>query len=248
MIDHYSDNAMADRNFGYAIPIGPLKFTASEKAALTAFLKTLTDRTFLSDAKFANPMRSSVIRAVAASTIIDAPIPRVPKPDFRRNWIHQGPVMDRLLWFDANGDKRIARDELPERMEGLIARGDTNQDGALTTDELPGLVRARMTLRAQSRLVAHKRATLVEVIADLKLPAETNQRALAILNAAPNVTNLSLGNKGSLSDLYADLRGVLNDEDYENFVAAAGRAVASPFMAIDGNVSGISGNAPPPVQ
>jgi hypothetical protein len=32
-----------------------LEFTASEKAALIAFLKTLTDRTFLSDAKFANP-------------------------------------------------------------------------------------------------------------------------------------------------------------------------------------------------
>jgi len=35
--------------------VGPLRFTASEKAALVAFLKTLTDRTFLSDPKFSNP-------------------------------------------------------------------------------------------------------------------------------------------------------------------------------------------------
>jgi cytochrome c peroxidase len=55
LIDHYSENAILDPNVGYMIPVGPLKFTASEKGALTAFLKTLTDRTFLSDPKFANP-------------------------------------------------------------------------------------------------------------------------------------------------------------------------------------------------
>ena len=55
LIDHYSDNAISDPNLGYVIPVGPLKFTASEKAALVAFLKTLTDRTFLTDPKFSNP-------------------------------------------------------------------------------------------------------------------------------------------------------------------------------------------------
>jgi cytochrome c peroxidase len=55
VIDHYSENAIVDPNLGYFVPVGPLKFTGSEKAALVAFLKTLTDRTFLSDAKFANP-------------------------------------------------------------------------------------------------------------------------------------------------------------------------------------------------
>jgi cytochrome c peroxidase len=55
LIDHYSENAIVDPNLGYVMPVGPLKFTASEKAALAAFLKTLTDRTFLSDPRFANP-------------------------------------------------------------------------------------------------------------------------------------------------------------------------------------------------
>jgi cytochrome c peroxidase len=55
LIDHYSENAIVDPNLGYVIPVGPLNFTSSEKAALTAFLKTLTDRRFLSDPKFANP-------------------------------------------------------------------------------------------------------------------------------------------------------------------------------------------------
>jgi cytochrome c peroxidase len=55
LIDHYSDNAISDPNLGYLIPVGPLRFTASEKGALIAFLKTLTDRSFLSDPKFSNP-------------------------------------------------------------------------------------------------------------------------------------------------------------------------------------------------
>ena len=57
LIDHYSDNAIFDPNVGYMIPVGPLKFTGSEKAALIAFLKTLTDQRFLTDPKFSDPWR-----------------------------------------------------------------------------------------------------------------------------------------------------------------------------------------------
>jgi cytochrome c peroxidase len=55
LIDHYSDNAILDPNVGYMIPVGPLTFRASEKAALIAFLKTLTDRTFLTDPRYSSP-------------------------------------------------------------------------------------------------------------------------------------------------------------------------------------------------
>jgi cytochrome c peroxidase len=55
LIDHYSDNAISDPNLGYVIPVGPLSFTTSEKAALIAFLKTLTDQKFLTDPRFSNP-------------------------------------------------------------------------------------------------------------------------------------------------------------------------------------------------
>ena len=53
LIDHYSDNAILDPNLGYMAR--PLTFTASEKTALIAFLKTLTDRAFLTDPRFSNP-------------------------------------------------------------------------------------------------------------------------------------------------------------------------------------------------
>ena len=55
LIDHYSDNPILDPNVGYIVPVGPLTFTASEKAALIAFLNTLTDRRFLADPRFSNP-------------------------------------------------------------------------------------------------------------------------------------------------------------------------------------------------
>jgi cytochrome c peroxidase len=66
LIDHYSDNRISDPNLGYVIPVGPLKFTASEKAALIAFLKTLTDRTFLTDSRaYARFLSLPVIRGLA---------------------------------------------------------------------------------------------------------------------------------------------------------------------------------------
>jgi hypothetical protein len=56
LIDHYSANAIRDPNLSYySILVGPLKFTTSEKAAIIAFLKTLTDRTMLKDPKLSNP-------------------------------------------------------------------------------------------------------------------------------------------------------------------------------------------------
>ena len=49
-------------------------------------------------------------------------------------------VRERLLSFDADKDLRLSRDELPERMQGLIARGDKNANGALDFDEIHALI------------------------------------------------------------------------------------------------------------
>lgn len=53
VIDHYSSGGKKHPNRD--VRIQPLNFTASEKAALVAFLRTLTDRIFLEDPKFSDP-------------------------------------------------------------------------------------------------------------------------------------------------------------------------------------------------
>lgn len=51
-------------------------------------------------------------------------------------------VVDTYMAFDKNGDGVLTKDELPERMQGLLARGDANQDGKLTREELTKLAGA----------------------------------------------------------------------------------------------------------
>ncbi len=41
-----------------------------------------------------------------------------------------------LMAFDKNGDGKLTRDEVPERMQGLFDRADADKDGVLTTDEI----------------------------------------------------------------------------------------------------------------
>ena len=41
-----------------------------------------------------------------------------------------------LKTLDKNKDGKLSKDELPERMQGIIARADTNKDGKLSKDEL----------------------------------------------------------------------------------------------------------------
>lgn len=44
-----------------------------------------------------------------------------------------------LLGFDKNGDGKLSKDELPERMQGMFARGDVNKDGFLSKEEIEKL-------------------------------------------------------------------------------------------------------------
>jgi cytochrome c peroxidase len=55
VLEHYSSGGKSHPNKD--VRVQPMHFTPSEKAALVAFLKTLTDRHFLDDPKFSDPFK-----------------------------------------------------------------------------------------------------------------------------------------------------------------------------------------------
>lgn len=48
-----------------------------------------------------------------------------------------------MMGFDRNGDGRLDRSEVPERMQGMFDRADANRDGYLTPEEIRTLARAQ---------------------------------------------------------------------------------------------------------
>ena len=47
-----------------------------------------------------------------------------------------GEFLDRVMSFDEDKDGKLSRKEIPERMQRMLDRGDTNKDGALDREEL----------------------------------------------------------------------------------------------------------------
>jgi len=145
-------------------------------------------------------------------------------------------VIERLASFDADADRRLSRDEFPERMQGLVARGDRNADGALDIDEIRALLNAasgptRVSFRSQPA------EGLPGVIRDLKLAPEKHQRALVIVG--PHRPPRSADDPASTA-LLEEMKALLDDQEYESFLAAATRLSRSAerFRTVIGGVVG----------
>jgi hypothetical protein len=146
-------------------------------------------------------------------------------------------VIERLTSFDANKDRLISRDELPERMQELVARGDTNADSVLDSDEIRALVKTAAFERRSVSFRAQVSDGLTGVISDLKLAPEKHTRALALVSAHQLPANVK---EPESTDLYKELKALLDAEEYENFVAAAARLSRNPqFRTIGGTVGGV---------
>jgi hypothetical protein len=81
--------------------------------------------------------------------------------------------------------------------------------------------RVRLSFRSQST------EGLPGVIKDLKLPPANHAEALVIVSAHKLPRNV---NEPTSSDLYGQMRALLDDEEYENFVATAARLSRSPQL------------------
>ncbi len=139
-------------------------------------------------------------------------------------------VVDRLLSFDADGDRRVTVDELPERMQALFAGVDANGDGFVTGVEAAAAAvdRRRAFAGSQTLPLRAVKPSLAEVVADLKLPQATHDRAMALVRRYQAPRNVNDPDGIDAPTLHAAMWTLLGEEDYENFAAAANRAGVRP--------------------
>jgi len=141
--------------------------------------------------------------------------------------------------FDVNADGRTSRDELPERMQELVERGDKNADSALDWDEVSALVKAASSAGSRVSFRSQSSEGLQGVIRDLKLPPEKHLRALAIVGPHKPPRNVD---DAASSVFLGEMKALLDAEEYENFVAAATRLTRSAdfrFRFVNGVVGGV---------
>jgi hypothetical protein len=194
VVEHYSRSFHRHPNLD--IRMFPLNFTVSEKTALVAFLRTLTDRAFLTDPRFSDPFDPPVrspppVAPLAAASHTKAPLP--PRGDVEA-------VTARVMAFDADRDARVSSVELPHRMQDIVKRGDRNGDALLDREEVRTIVSSSVVIGSgigipplrpldvprDVRITVRipKDPGLAGLIDDLKLPPDRRARAIAALAQA----------------------------------------------------------------
>jgi len=140
------------------------------------------------------------------------------------NRVNPADVIQRLLSLDKDGDGRISRAEFPERMQALVQRADSDNDGVVTKDEVEKLVRLVASARPNPQLPPKKAATMADIVNDLRLPQPKHDLAMELAQRyREGVRNVNNSRELNLPELQRRMRELLDDEEYDNFVAAADR-------------------------
>jgi hypothetical protein len=111
-----------------------------------------------------------------------------------RSAVTEAAVVDRVIAFDRDGDGRVDRSELIDRMQHLVSRGDADGDGALDAPEIRTLARMppavatggfpiHVIYQIQQESWFPTRKHVRGAIDDLKLSSEARDRALAVAEA-----------------------------------------------------------------
>jgi hypothetical protein len=146
-------------------------------------------------------------------------------------------IVERIMSFDKNKDGKITKDELPERMQFLIEKGDTNKDGVLDKEEIKALA-AQMakegtTLpgagsgggpggRGRGPAGSGLSLPMVErAVNDLKLADGKKESVAAVVKAQKD--DLRKLTELVRADLLVQISDVLSDEEMAKFKAALER-------------------------
>jgi cytochrome c peroxidase len=217
VVEHYSRNFKQHPNLDFRMQ--PLNLTESEKAALVAFLKTLTDRAFLTDPRFSDPFDPPGATSPLVAPFAPAPQPKAPLPE--RGGVEI--IIARVMSFDANGDGRVAAVELPLRMQEIVTRGDRNGDAALDREEVRAIASSSPVIGEGKGVPPVTRQIVVTVrdlrdpgvaglIDDLKLPAD--RRALALAAQAKAEEDITKTLTASLETFRDEVRTLVTEEQF----------------------------------
>ena len=81
----------------------------------------------------------AALLAATAQTVSAQPPERPQGQQAQRPQGGAADFIERIKGFDQNNDGKITKDEMPERMQAMIERLDTNKDGAIDNEELAAL-------------------------------------------------------------------------------------------------------------
>jgi EF hand len=176
------------------------------------------------------------------AAVAQSPDPKQGRPlgFVQRARISADDIVERIMAFDKNKDGKVSKDELPERMHGLIARGDTNKDGALDKDEIKMLATAPGGFGPRGGFGfgiegpgpgapglfgpgpgVLGAAGIEGVVDDLKLSGKNKDQAMAAVRAhEENVRKLM---DQSRAELLQKMKEILSEEEFEDFKAALDR-------------------------
>src|SRR5262245_49308802 len=144
-------------------------------------------------------------------------------------------VVARMMTFDRNNDGLVATDELPDRMRNLML-GDEGRDGALDRGEIRALATASRPVTATGggfpgytvggEFDLWSPVHVFGALDDLRLPFSTRERALSVVVAFMTSLRAQRGD-ADRAVLIAQLTGILDDEERDNFRAALERQPVS---------------------
>lgn len=161
-------------------------------------------------------------------------------------------VIARLMFFDRDRDGKVAVSELPERMHGLVARGDVSGDGTLDNAEIAKLASTPPAQDARAVLASggytfgdqvglSSRAHVEGVIEDLRLPSARREQALDAARWFMDALETD-----ATADLLNELKPLLTTEQMTAF--KAGLARGGPALRQFTFVSLPPNGAPGPVM
>jgi hypothetical protein len=148
-------------------------------------------------------------------------------------------VVARILSFDRDRDGRVAKGELPERMQNLVALGDAGRDGTLdateirklaTTPSAPATGRGFPTPGGYTfgdQVGLSSRAHIEGALEDLRLPASTRDRALAVVR-----TFVDTLESNASANLLKEMESLLTAEQLASFKDAIDFQSAGPLFTV----------------